>query len=264
MNRFVRTVLPLLLIASLATACAVRLGGPSPQNYTAVALQVGGGVTAAETGQRLRNARTEVALISAERDSAWFAGVAEAAGLQLSGPGRINGRGFSFLSRLELLGDTTLTLEVPGGGSVHMHDALYRVDRDRYLDLMLVRFDAPDLRAAVRALLLYAATDVMPNAAVLLHRCGDARAGRQRRHPHATVLSAGHGVQERACRSGPDRQYPVALRPHRPHYVPHRKAPARHADRYRSRSNRATVTKKGGAPQPGRPCVSPPSPSPPL
>jgi hypothetical protein len=92
----------------------------------------------------------------------------EAAGLQLSGPGRINGRGFSFLSRLELLGDTTLTLEVPGGGSVHMHDALYRVDRDRYLDLMLVRFDAPDLRAAVRALLLYAATDVMPNAAVLL------------------------------------------------------------------------------------------------
>jgi hypothetical protein len=168
MNRTVRTALSLLLVAILVSACAVRLGGGSPQNYTAAVLQVNTGAAAAETGQRLRAAGTDVALISADRDSAWFASVAEGAGLQLSGPGRIDGRAFGFLSRLELVGDTTLSLEVPGGGSVHMHDALYRVDRDRYLDLMLVRFDAPDLRAAVRALLLYAATDVMPNAAVLL------------------------------------------------------------------------------------------------
>jgi hypothetical protein len=167
MTRFSRA-LPLLAVSLVVAACAVRLGGPSPQNYTAVALQVQAGASAAQTAERLRGAGADLVLISADADSAWFAGVAAGAGLELSGPGTTSRRGFAFLSRLEILGDTSLVLEVPGGGSVHMHDALYRVDRDRYIDLMLVRFDAPDLRAAVRALLLYAATDVMPNAAVLL------------------------------------------------------------------------------------------------
>jgi hypothetical protein len=161
-------VLPLLAACLLITACAVRLGGARPQDYTAVALQVQPAADAAQTAERLRGARADLVLLSADADSAWFATVAAGTGLELSGPGTTSGRGFAFLSNLEILGDTSLVLEVPGGGSVHMHDALYRVDRDRYLDLMLVRFDAPDLRAAVRALLLYAATDVMPNAAVLL------------------------------------------------------------------------------------------------
>ncbi|MEX0907948.1 MAG: hypothetical protein WD054_06420, partial [Gemmatimonadota bacterium] len=57
---------------------------------------------------------------------------------------------------------------VEGGGSVHMHDALYKIDDDRNIDLMMVRFDAPDLRAAVRTLFGYIATDVAASAAVLL------------------------------------------------------------------------------------------------
>jgi hypothetical protein len=168
MNRIIRAALPLLLLSALLTACAVRLGGGGPQAYTAIALKATGDTGAADVGQRLRAAGADVVLLSSERDSAWFAEVATSAGLELSGPGETSGRGFAFLSRLEVLGDTSLVLNVDGGGSVHMHDALYRVTGGRYLNLMMVRLDAPDLRAAVRALLLYVASDVMANAAVLL------------------------------------------------------------------------------------------------
>jgi hypothetical protein len=49
-----------------------------------------------------------------------------------------------------------------------MHDALYQVDDDRFIDLMMVRLDAPDLRAAVRTLLAYIATDVGARSAIAL------------------------------------------------------------------------------------------------
>lgn len=166
MKRGARALLVLFTLAG--AGCAVRLGGPSPQQYEALALHAQPGASATDVAAQVRAAAAELVLLSAQQDSAWFATVAEGAGLALSGPGRTGERGMAFLSNLEVLGDTSLVLEVAGGGRVHMHDALLRVDRDRYIDLMMVDFDAPDLRAAVQALFLYVASDVMANVPVLL------------------------------------------------------------------------------------------------
>lgn len=149
------------LLIPLLGACAVRLGGTSPVPYGVAALTAGANVTPAQVAERLREAGADIALVSATRDSAWFAAVAEAAELELSGPGTTGPRGMAFLAPLELLGDTSIVLSVPSGGRIHMHDALYRVDEDRLLDLMMVDVDSvQDLRDGVRTLLSYIATDV--------------------------------------------------------------------------------------------------------
>lgn len=166
-----KSVRALLLVLPLiaATACAVRLGGPSPEHYQALALYEPLNADADAVAERLRAAGADLVLLSSERqDSAWFAYVAYRAGLGMTNPGASGGRGYAFMTNLELLGDTTLALNVPGGGAVHMHDALFRIDQNRYLDLMMVRLDAPDVRAAVRTLLGYIATDVSGDASVLL------------------------------------------------------------------------------------------------
>jgi hypothetical protein len=167
MSRIIRMSLLLTVALGLA-ACAVRLGAGRPQAFDVVALQAPAAASAADIAARLRAANADFVLLSADRDDAWFADVATAAGLALSGPGRTSGQGLGFLSNVEMLGDTSIVLEVTGGGSVHMHDALYVIGGDRHIDLMLVRFDAPDLRAAVRTLFGYIATDVGAQAAVLL------------------------------------------------------------------------------------------------
>jgi hypothetical protein len=67
------------------------------------------------------------------------------------------------------VGDTTLALPLEGGGSVVVHDALYRVDKRRHLDLLALRIQSnAEVRPAVQALLRYVATDVMSDAAVVL------------------------------------------------------------------------------------------------
>lgn len=159
----------LITAALLLGACAVRLGGPSPEEYTAVAVTVGPADTPAQTAERLRSADAELVLLSADRDTAWFAAVAAEAGLKLSGPGRTGARALGFLANLEILGDTSIVLTVPEGGRIHMHDALYKIDKQRNIDLMLVRLEeTADLRAAVRTLFGYIATDVGASAALLL------------------------------------------------------------------------------------------------
>jgi hypothetical protein len=169
MSSRVRSLAVLLTAALVFAACAVRLGGPAPERYDAAALAEPLDADADDVAGRIRAAGSDIVLLAAERqDSAWFAYVAATARLGISGPGAIGGRGYAFLTNLELLGDTTLTLAVPGGGQVHMHDALFRIDQHRHLDLMLVRLDAADLRAAVRTLLGYIATDVGADASVLL------------------------------------------------------------------------------------------------
>jgi len=161
---------PILVIpAVLLGACAVRVGGPTPEEYAAVALAAGPAETPAQTAERLRSAQAELVLLAADRDSAWFQEVATATGLKLSGPGRTGPRALAFLSNLEILGDTSIVLNVTEGGRIHMHDALYKVDKTRNIDLMLVRLeDTADLRAAVRTLFGYIATDVGASAALLL------------------------------------------------------------------------------------------------
>jgi hypothetical protein len=167
MNRAARSAILLLTVAVMA-GCAVRLGGGGPQQYDALALHAPADAAAADVAAQVRTAGADLVLLSGVQDSAWFAAVATDANLTLSGPGRTGPRGMAFLSRLEVVGDTSLILEVPGGGRVHMHDALLRINGDRFIDLMMVHFDAPDLRQAVQTLLLYAASDVMPNVPVLL------------------------------------------------------------------------------------------------
>jgi hypothetical protein len=169
MTRHARTLVLLPILAISLAACAVRLGGPSPEQFDVAALAEPLNADAAEVGERIRAAGAEIVLLAAERqDSAWFTAVAANASLGLSGPGTTTGRGYAFMTNLEILGDTTLVLAVQGGGSVHMHDALYRVDEHRYIDLMLVRLDGPDLRSTVRTLLNYIATDVPADAALFL------------------------------------------------------------------------------------------------
>jgi hypothetical protein len=149
------------------SACAVRLGGPAPEQYHAVALRAS--EDAAAVGGRLRAAGADIVLLAADRDSAWFALVAQHAQLSLSGPGRTGTSGLALLTDLKILGDTALVLPVEGGGELHMQDALYEIDKNRHLDLMLVRMDpAAGLRESVRALLGYIATDVGGTASVLL------------------------------------------------------------------------------------------------
>jgi hypothetical protein len=167
MNRAARLMIPLL--ATLAVgACAVRLGGGGPQEYEVLAFRAQADAAPGDVASRITAANGDIVLLSADRDSAWFAAVAAETGLGLSGPGTTSGMGMAFLTRLEVLGDTSLVLDVPGGGSVHMHDALYRIHGERFIDLMSVRVDAPDLRAAIRRLLDYIATDVGASVPVLL------------------------------------------------------------------------------------------------
>lgn len=188
------SALAALVMAGGMTACAVRLGGPSPEEYNALAVRAGG-EDAAATVARLKPSAPQIVLLSANRDSAWFAGVASGLNLQLSGPGRTGASGLALLTNIKMLGDTALVLEVPGGGRIHMQDALYEVDKERHLDLMLVQIESQAaLRDAVRTLLAYYATDVGSTAAVVL---GVETATPQAADSVALLLrSAFNGVQD--------------------------------------------------------------------
>lgn len=155
-------------LAVALTACAVRLGGPSPEEYRTMAYDATG-VAAEDAGRFIREAGADIVLLTAEQDSAWFARVAAEAGLALSGPGRTEPMGKAFLTNLEILGDTSIVLGVADGSRMHMHDALYEIEENRHIDLMLIGIGAgTNLREAVRTLLSYIATDVGPNAAIMM------------------------------------------------------------------------------------------------
>jgi hypothetical protein len=147
----------------------VRLGGAKPEPYNALALHAVAGMTEADAAGMITANSADLVLLSAERDSAWFAAVAAQSQLSLSGPGHTGPASLAFLTRLELLGDTALVLPVQSGGTLHVQDALYKVDKERSLDMMLVSFaDVTAVREGVRALLGYIATDVGGTAALVL------------------------------------------------------------------------------------------------
>ena len=121
MIRYARATI-LLAVAATLTGCAVRLGGPSPEEYDVVTLFEPMDADAEAVAERVRGAGAEIVLLAAERqDSAWFAYVSYRAGLVLSGPGVTTGRGYAFMTSpsLEILGDTSLVL--PDGS---WHDVL--------------------------------------------------------------------------------------------------------------------------------------------
>lgn len=161
------SILPALLLL-VAGGCSVRLGGPGPVEYRTVALSTGAGTLPDQVAAYIRQADANLVLLAAQADSAWFAEVARRSKLTLSGPGDAGGTSLAFLASAPI-GDTTIALPLETGGSVVVHDALYRVDKRRYLDLLALRIDkAADVRPAVQALLRYVATDVMTDAAVVL------------------------------------------------------------------------------------------------
>jgi hypothetical protein len=152
----------------MLAACSVRLGGPSPAELDAVAVHVPAAASAEQVAQMLTQRGVEYAILSGERDSAWYADVATRAALKTTRPGRAGSTTFAFLG-MQAIGDTTLALKVSSGGELRLHDALYRIDKNRRLDLMAVRIEPNvNLRESIRTLLAYIATDVLPNAAVML------------------------------------------------------------------------------------------------
>jgi hypothetical protein len=155
--------------AVLAAGCAAAgLGGRDPITRDALALRVPESMTADALGARLQQGGYEFAMISTTRDSAFLAGAATKAGLQMTRPGRIAGSTYTFFGP-KPLGDTTHTVNAQGGGQVRLHDALYRIDKNRTLDLLLARFEGiSDLRLGVRALLSYIGSDVNNSAGLLL------------------------------------------------------------------------------------------------
>lgn len=213
MNRYSRNAAILLLLTVVISACAVRLGGPSPEDYDVATLLESRDADADAVVQRITDSGAEIVLLAGERqDSAWFTYIAANARMTLSGPGATAGRGYAFMTTpsLELLGDTTLVLPVAGGGGVHMHDALYRIDDYRTIDLMLVRLEGPDLIAALDTLLLYFATDVPADAAVILALDGPtpAAADSVAREIRATISDAS---ECRATDAGDAAQPPLRL-----------------------------------------------------
>ena len=167
----IRTGIAALVAATTLTsaACAIRLGGPKAEPYTATGLRAGTSESAADVATRIKSAQANLVLLSAPRDSAWFADVATQSGLALTRPGHTGPSTLGLMTRLVALGDTALTLNVAGGTKLHIKDALYKIDDDRSIDLMLVSFaESPSAREGVRALLNYIATDVNGTSALIL------------------------------------------------------------------------------------------------
>jgi hypothetical protein len=162
----IRTVFAALLVVALA-ACPLRLGPGATQTFRTLAIS-SAVEEPAEAAARIRALQTDIAILATPADSAWFAAVASAANLELSGPSAANARSFAFLGP-QVVGDTAVRLAVEGGGELAAHDALYQIDARRHLNVMAVAIPAGvELRAAIRALTGYIATDVMPRAAVVL------------------------------------------------------------------------------------------------
>ncbi len=165
MKRTVAVGVGLVLLAG----CASTYGQPKPIPYTALALDVPAGASADSVASIVRGGAAGLVLVAAPADSAWFGAVARGANLRLSGPTRTPpALRLAFLAG-KPVGDTTLSLPVPGGRPLLLHDALYEPRKNRHLDLMMVQVDtATPANQAAGALLKYVATDVMQNAPVVL------------------------------------------------------------------------------------------------
>lgn len=153
---------------AVVSACAMRMGNPDPVEYQAVAIAAGPAASAEQTAAQIRAANADVALLVAAHDSAWISDVARRAELVSTRPGRLGEQTFAFLGA-KPVGDTTLAIKVQSGGELKVHDALYNIDKNRHLDLLTVSIDrGTSVRDAVARLLGYVATDVFPNAAIIL------------------------------------------------------------------------------------------------
>lgn len=162
------TRIPAAAVAAfLLSGCAAGLGGPRELDMPTAALNAGPEATPAVVAAAIRATGARAAFVAAPQDSSWFADVAAAADLHLSGPAPTGDLRMAFLAP-EPLGDTTHTLDYQGG-SFTIQDALYEIRDERYLDLIAFQIDEETpVREAVAALLAYVATDVDNVAAVVM------------------------------------------------------------------------------------------------
>lgn len=199
------------LAAVALSGCVAGLGGPpDPVTYTMAGIDAGS-ASAEEVAAQIAPTNTDFALVVASRDAAWFTQLAQATNLGLSGPAMADSLGLAFLSRLELLGDTSIVLG-SGDGQFTMQDALYQFDEERYLDLMLVSLPGGvNIDAAMRALLEYMATDVMATASVVLGiRAANAE---DAAHVDSMLRAAFMNAVECGGMEGADRNYRVFFGP---------------------------------------------------
>jgi hypothetical protein len=158
----------IFLLSVVVAGCAGALGGGGAHERDALAWQVPAGTNAEQLGARVQQGGYEFAIIAAQQDSAWLATAATRAGLQMTRPGRVGNSYFTFFGP-KAVGDTTHTINVPSGGRVRLHDALYRIDKNRMLDIILARFDSvANLSNGVRSLLEYVGSDVSGTAGLVL------------------------------------------------------------------------------------------------
>lgn len=152
----------------LASGCSLRMGGPRPVDTDAAVIVTGANASAEQIAAQLTQRGVDYAIISAARDTTFFKDIAARAQLKSTRPGNLGTTTFAFIGP-QALGDTTMTLAVPGGGQVRIHDALYRIDKVRRLDLLAARIEPnTNLQQAIQRLLNYVATDVGATAALLL------------------------------------------------------------------------------------------------
>lgn len=163
----IRQTLGLLAVLAV-TGCATLLTGePRKVDVSTAAVRAAPDVAPATMAEALLAADPDAALVTGPVDSTWLAAVAELTGYTLSGPAVVGGGAMGFLGD-EPVGDTTVVLGYEGG-DLTVHDALYQLSDERYLDLMTFRLaDEANARPAIRALLEYMATDVMNKAAVVM------------------------------------------------------------------------------------------------
>jgi hypothetical protein len=163
-----RSGVAVIFVTIIIAGCAVRMGGPSPIRRDAVAWRVPNNLDADTVGARIQAGGYEFALIATQRDSAFLARAAWRAGLQMTRPGRIGDTNYVFFGP-KAIGDTTHSAPVTGGGYVRLHDALFEIEKNRRVDLIIARFDSvADIRAGVRTLIEYIAKDVSSNVPLLL------------------------------------------------------------------------------------------------
>lgn len=162
-------VLGVFAVTVLA-GCA-SLGGPAPAKRTALVLRLTN-ETAEQVAAQIKQVAADYVVLSGARDTTFYKDVATRTLMKSTRTGQAGDVRFAFIAANAPVGDTTLSIKVQGGGELRMHDALYKIDKNRQLDIMEVRFEAnSDVRQVVRSLIQYNTTDVSATAAqiIVLH-----------------------------------------------------------------------------------------------
>jgi hypothetical protein len=158
-----------MLLAVLAGCASTPDSAAYDEGLLLLAERPGADASSAAVADGVVASESDFVILAAERDSAWFAEVAAASGLLMSGPAIEQGLGFAYLASREPLGDTTIAIPVGADGAVVLHDALYELSEGVFLDLIAFRADgASDLHALIQSFLAYMATDVMASAPLVL------------------------------------------------------------------------------------------------